>query len=154
RPGTRRRPRPVGRTLSPPTRDRRRPVVRRPVVTRATSCMNVVLPGTRRLMERREVLTAKTPVTPLAGPYGHPFHPLFVTLPIGAWICSLVFDVVAHVVSDDRAFATGARWLIGIGVIGGLVAAVFGLMDLMTIPNRSRAFVVGVCHLCLNVAVI
>ena len=27
---------------------------------------------------------AKHPVTALAGPYGHPFHPILVTAPIGA----------------------------------------------------------------------
>jgi len=31
----------------------------------------------------------KRPRTVLAGPYGHPFHPILVTVPIGAWIASL-----------------------------------------------------------------
>ncbi|MFL6055426.1 MAG: hypothetical protein ACJ72W_21365 [Actinoallomurus sp.] len=36
---------------------------------------------------------AKQPVSAaLAGPYGHPFHPILVTLPIGAWVASLVFE--------------------------------------------------------------
>lgn len=38
---------------------------------------------------------AKHPVTVAAGPHGHPFHPVFVTIPIGAWAASLVFDVVS-----------------------------------------------------------
>jgi len=33
----------------------------------------------------------------LAGPYGHPLHPLLVTVPIGAWLGSLVFAVVTLV---------------------------------------------------------
>ena len=34
---------------------------------------------------------AKHPVTAaLAGPYGHPFHPILVTVPIGAWVASLM----------------------------------------------------------------
>jgi uncharacterized membrane protein len=28
--------------------------------------------------------------TVLAGPYGHPFHPILVTIPIGAWVASVV----------------------------------------------------------------
>ena len=32
-----------------------------------------------------EMRQAKQPVTVLAGPYGHPFHPILVTVPIGAW---------------------------------------------------------------------
>ena len=35
---------------------------------------------------------AKEPVAPVAGPYGHPFHPILVTVPIGAWVSSLIFD--------------------------------------------------------------
>ena len=39
---------------------------------------------------------AKRPVSAaLAGPYGHPFHPILVTVPIGAWVCSLVFDIAS-----------------------------------------------------------
>jgi hypothetical protein len=38
---------------------------------------------------------AKQPRTVLAGPYGHPFHPILVTVPIGAWVASVVFDIVA-----------------------------------------------------------
>jgi hypothetical protein len=33
---------------------------------------------------------AKHPVTRLAGPYGHPIHPILVTVPIGSWTASLV----------------------------------------------------------------
>jgi uncharacterized membrane protein len=116
--------------------------------------MNLAEPGNERNMQQQDVLPAKLPATALAGPYGHPFHPLLVTVPIGAWVASLAFDVVAHLVSDGQSFATGARWLIGIGVLGTLVAAVFGLMDLMIIPNGSRAFIVGIAHLCNNVAVV
>ncbi|MGV7281046.1 DUF2231 domain-containing protein, partial [Mycobacterium kansasii] len=30
---------------------------------------------------------AKKPVSSLlAGPYGHPYHPILVTVPIGAWV--------------------------------------------------------------------
>jgi uncharacterized membrane protein len=40
---------------------------------------------------------AKQPVSAaLAGPYGHPLHPLLVTVPIGAWLASLVFDVASR----------------------------------------------------------
>lgn len=28
-----------------------------------------------------------------AGRNGHPFHPLLVTVPIGAWVASVVFDL-------------------------------------------------------------
>jgi len=40
---------------------------------------------------------AKHPVTVLAGPYGHPFRPIPVTVPIGARTASLVFDIASRV---------------------------------------------------------
>jgi uncharacterized membrane protein len=99
---------------------------------------------------------AKQPSNPAAGPYGHPFHPILVTVPIGAWVASLVFDIVAQAKGGDDAatFAEGAYWLIGIGIIGALLAAVFGLMDLLGIERGTRAFKTGLTHLALNLGVV
>ncbi len=90
----------------------------------------------------------------LTGPYGHPFHPILVTVPIGAWIASLVFDIGSHVVDDPDFLARGALWLIAIGVIGALVAAAVGALDLLTIPTRTTAFRTGLLHMGLNLAVL
>ena len=96
---------------------------------------------------------AKDPVTPLAGPYGHPFHPILVTVPIGAWVTSLIFEVASHVVDDPGFLARGSVWLIAVGVIGAVVAAIFGLLDLLTIPRGTRAFSTGLLHMGLNLTV-
>src|SRR3954454_23197926 len=98
---------------------------------------------------------AKQPGSPVAGPYGHPLHPILVTIPIGAWVCSVIFDIATRVNSAGSASLTDASyWLIGIGVIGALAAAVFGLLDLLAIPRHTRAFAVGLTHMTLNVAVV
>ncbi|MGW0424100.1 hypothetical protein [Streptomyces sp. NPDC003015] len=48
---------------------------------------------------------AKRPVSAaLAGPYGHPFHPILVTVPIGAWVASLVFDIASPSCSARAPF--------------------------------------------------
>jgi uncharacterized membrane protein len=98
--------------------------------------------------------TAKHPRTALAGPYGHPFHPILVTIPIGAWTGSLIFDIAAAVGDSDSVFATGAFWLIVIGLVGAVLAAVFGLLDLSTIPRGTKAFATGLTHLTLNSVVV
>ena len=83
---------------------------------------------------------AKRPVSPaLAGPYGHPFHPILVTVPIGAWVCSLVFDIASHVVDDPGFLTRGSEWLIAIGVLGALAAARVGSLDLFAIPTGTRS---------------
>jgi uncharacterized membrane protein len=97
---------------------------------------------------------AKRPVSALlAGPYGHPFHPLLVTVPIGTWVAATVFDLASHVVADPDFLARGALWLIAIGVLGALVAALVGFLDLLAIPPGTRAFRVALVHMTLNLAV-
>jgi uncharacterized membrane protein len=94
---------------------------------------------------------AREPVSAIiAGPYGHPFHPMLVTVPIGAWMCSLVFDVASHLAHPAATFATGAEWLIGIGVLGALAAASVGFLDFFTIPTGTAAHRTAVMHLMLN----
>src|SRR3954453_1908172 len=97
---------------------------------------------------------AKRPGTGLARPYGHPLHPALVTLPIGAWAASLVFDVASHVVDDPAFLVQGARWLIAIGVLTALGAAMIGFLDLFAIPPRTRAHRVALLHMTLNLAVV
>jgi uncharacterized membrane protein len=101
------------------------------------------------------VLDAKDPVTVVAGPYGHPFHPIFVTVPIGAWVAALVFDIASRVNSHGSpALVHSAYWLIGLGIVGALAAAIFGLIDLLGIPRHSRAMRYGLIHLALNLTVV
>ena len=97
---------------------------------------------------------AKRPVTPVAGPYGHPFHPILVTVPIGAWVSSIVFDVASRISDEPRIFVFGAYYLIGIGLAGAVAAAVFGLLDLLAIPRNTKAFRTGLIHLVLNLVVV
>jgi uncharacterized membrane protein len=99
-------------------------------------------------------IDGKHPVTALAGPYGHPFHPILVTVPIGAWVASVVFDIVSRAGDDAATFAEGAYWLIGIGIVGALAAAIFGFLDLLAIPTGTRAFRTGLIHMGLNLAVV
>jgi uncharacterized membrane protein len=99
-------------------------------------------------------LPAKDPISVVAGPYGHPFHPILVTVPIGAWITSLVLDLGARASDTPGALARGAWWAIAVGVVGAIVAALFGLMDLLDIPRRTRAFRVGLVHMVLNLMVV
>jgi uncharacterized membrane protein len=89
----------------------------------------------------------------LSGPEGHPFHPLVVPLPIGAFVSSLIFDILTRTRAHGLPYLVdGAYWLIGVGLIGALVAAVFGIVDLWTIPRRAPAFATALTHLALNAA--
>lgn len=98
---------------------------------------------------------AKRPVSAaLAGPYGHPFHPMLVTVPIGAWVSSLVFDISSHLVADPAFLAQGSRWLIAVGLIGALLAATAGFLDLLAIPADTHAMRIALTHMGLNLLVV
>jgi uncharacterized membrane protein len=99
-------------------------------------------------------MQAKRPVSAvLTGPYGHPFHPILVTIPIGAWASALMFDIASQFVRAPGALAEGAVWLIGLGVVGAVAAASVGFLDLFAIPSGTRAFRTGLVHMSLNLVV-
>src|SRR5262245_38221804 len=101
-----------------------------------------------------ELQQAKRPVSAaLAGPYGHPFHPILVTVPIGAWVSSLVFDIASRFVTDPGFLAKGSEWLIAIGVLGALAAALVGFLDLFAIPTGTPAFRTAIVHMSLNLSI-
>jgi len=103
-------------------------------------------------MSSQEHLRSKQPASPLAGPYGHPFHAIAVTIPIGAWTASIVFDIIGLFSSDPSAYALGARVLIIIGIVGAIVAAALGLMDLTRLGKGTPARRTALTHAQLNVA--
>src|SRR3954469_18697950 len=102
-----------------------------------------------------QVDRAKTPASPVAGPYGHPFHPILVTIPIGAWVAALIFDIATRVDGNGaQPLVEASYWLIGIGILGALLAAVFGLMDFSRIPGSTRARQYGLTHMLLNLTIV
>jgi uncharacterized membrane protein len=84
---------------------------------------------------------------------GHPVHPILIVFPLGLLIMALIFDVL-YFATDNAAFATVAFWDIAAGIVGGLLAAVFGLIDWLNIPNGTRAKAVGMWHGIGNVVVV
>ena len=97
---------------------------------------------------------AKRPVSLLAGPYGHPLHPVLVTVPIGAWVASFVFDLASRLSDEPVVFAKGAWWLVCLGLAGAVAAAMLGFLDLFAIPSGTRAFRTGLLHMALNLTVV
>src|SRR5689334_7013319 len=93
---------------------------------------------------------AKEPLTALAGPYGHPLHPVLVPIPIGAWVISVGFDVWSRLGSDHAQAAHTAWVLIAVGVVGAVAAALLGLLDLAAVPAGTHVFRVGLLHAGVN----
>jgi uncharacterized membrane protein len=84
---------------------------------------------------------------------GHPVHPMLVVFPLGLLATSLIFDLI-RVFSTNGNWSIASHYMIGAGVIGGLLAAVFGFIDWMAIPSGTRAKAIGTWHGLGNVVVI
>jgi uncharacterized membrane protein len=76
---------------------------------------------------------------------GHPIHPMLIVVPLGLLSLGVVFDII-YLVTSDRTFADVAFWDIGAGIVGGLLAAIFGLIDWLAIPRDTRAKRLGLWH--------
>ena len=76
---------------------------------------------------------------------GHPIHQMLIVFPLGLFGTSVAFDIV-HLATDNARFADVAFWMITGGLIGGVLAAVFGLIDFLAIPGGTRAKRVGALH--------
>jgi uncharacterized membrane protein len=85
--------------------------------------------------------------------FGHPIHQMLIVFPLGLLATSVAFDV-AYLGTNDSRFAEVSFWMIAAGVIGGLVAAAFGLIDWLAIPPGTRAKAVGAWHGLGNVVVV
>lgn len=85
--------------------------------------------------------------------FGHPIHPMLIVLPLGLLSASVVFDVV-HLLTGEPAFSAVAYWNIAAGIVGGLLAAVFGAWDWIHIPRDTRAKRIGLLHGGGNVIVV
>ncbi|WP_374316519.1 DUF2231 domain-containing protein [Microbacterium sp.] len=96
---------------------------------------------------------AKHPRTIIAGPYGHPFHPILVTIPIGTWVASIVFDIIGFAAEDPKPYVVAARVLILIGIVGAVAAALVGFLDYRQIAQGTAARRTATTHMALNLGV-
>ena len=84
---------------------------------------------------------------------GHPIHPMLVVLPLGLFIAAVVFDALFYW-RGDTLLATIGYYNIAGGILGGLLAAVFGLRDWIAIPSGTRAKRIGAFHGAINVTMV
>ncbi len=81
--------------------------------------------------------------------FGHAIHPILIPFPLGLLVTSIVFDVV-YLLTGNGKWSEIAFWMIAAGVVGGLAAAVFGVIDFSRVPDGTRAHSIGVWHAVLS----
>jgi uncharacterized membrane protein len=85
--------------------------------------------------------------------FGHPIHPMLIVFPLGLLATAVIFDIV-HLITGNPEFNRVAFWCIAVGIVGGLLAAVFGAWDWLHIPSDTRAKRIGAMHGIGNVVVV
>lgn len=83
---------------------------------------------------------------------GHPVHPMLVVFPLGLLATAVIFDIL-YLVFDNGFLPTASYYMIAAGVLGGLLAAIFGFIDWLALPNETRAKNIGLWHGLGNVVI-
>jgi uncharacterized membrane protein len=78
---------------------------------------------------------------------GHPLHPLLVTLPIGFWVGTLIFDL-GFAFTGDAFWARGALTVLILAIVFAVIAALAGFADFFSNPrirelNDARQHMMG-----------
>ena len=77
---------------------------------------------------------------------GHPMHPVFTDIPIGAWTTALALDLAAD---GDPGMERAATFALGVGLAGAAGAAATGLTDWSETVGQARR--TGLVHGLLNI---
>lgn len=83
---------------------------------------------------------------------GHPIHPMLVPIPIGLWVFSLICDLIHAGGSTNPAWPVVALYTMGGGIVGALLAAVAGLVDLLSLPPEPRK--TALAHMSINLVIV
>lgn len=77
--------------------------------------------------------------------FGHPVHPMLIVYPLGLLSTAVLFDIL-YMIFGNRFFPAASYYMLAAGVLGGLLAAIFGFIDWLALPNSTRAKNIGLWH--------
>ncbi len=83
---------------------------------------------------------------------GHPLHPMLIPFPIAFFVATLATDIL-YLRTGRPGFADASMWLLGAGIAGALLAAVFGFVDFLS-ERRVRALRQAWLHMAGNLAAV
>jgi uncharacterized membrane protein len=82
----------------------------------------------------------------------HPIHPMLVPIPIGLWIFSFVCDLTFVLGSGVSLWFTLSFWTMIGGLVGALLAAVPGFIDMLSLSAQPKRL--ALTHMALNATII
>jgi len=84
---------------------------------------------------------------------GQAIQPVLVMFPLGLFAMALLFDL-ANLLGAPAIIGALAYWNIVAGLVGGVLAALAGAIDLMLVRNGTRAKRIGVFQGLINMGVL
>lgn len=85
--------------------------------------------------------------------FGHPVHTILIVFPLGLLSTAVIFDAL-HLLTKKPKLGEQGLAMTGAGILGGLIAAPWGLVDWLAIPEGTRAREIGRWHGIGNAAVL
>ena len=67
---------------------------------------------------------------------GHPVHPMLIPFPLALWVFSFIADLL-YLLRADGVWIGLAKYTLAGGIIGGVLAAVPGLIDWLALKSRE-----------------
>lgn len=83
---------------------------------------------------------------------GHPIHPILVIFPV-AFLSGAAGSDIGYWLTQDCFWARASVWLIGLGGLAGILAAVVGIFDFVRL-RKVRQRTAGWAHMFINIAVL
>ena len=81
---------------------------------------------------------------------GHPIHPMLIPFPIALWATSFAVDILFYFLRNPTLLIV-AKFMIAAGCLGAIAAAIFGIIDWLSIKNGDVKKVAN-WHARLNIA--
>jgi uncharacterized membrane protein len=78
---------------------------------------------------------------------------MLIVYPLGLLSMAVIFDIL-YLIFGNRLLPTASYYMIAAGVLGGLLAAIFGFIDWLALPNNTRAKNIGLWHGLGNVLIV
>lgn len=81
-------------------------------------------------MSNQMIVSDEPALRPTARVAKHPIHPMLVPIPIVCFIGALVTDI-AYALTAEMMYADFSAWLLLVGFVFGVLAAIAGLIDFL-----------------------
>ena len=82
----------------------------------------------------------------------HPIHPMLVPIPIGVWIFAFLCDLAFVFGVGASHWFTISFYAMVVGLIGALVAAIPGTIDMLSLRGAPKK--IALVHMALNLTVV